>query len=166
MQAVTWKDAFADEDWQRIRSAPWVVALGIVAADPSGAIGTGMELDALRRLVAETDAHGSDNELIRAVARDVTADRAADEPSPFGGLRGHESIRSGALAHCRAVVEILGDVAEPAEAEELRRWLLGLGHGVAAAAKEGGFLGRRGIQISEAEEVMLAHLAEALDVQP
>lgn len=161
---MTYKDAFGAEDWQRLRTSPWVVALAIVAADPSGVSGTSQELSALRRAVAETDARGSSNELIRAVADDVTADRASDsEPTEQG--QGFATVGDAALDHCRAVVAILDGVAEPAESEGFRAWLLGLAEQVAAAAKEGGVLGIGGTLVSEAEERALDDLAEALGVE-
>jgi hypothetical protein len=161
---MTYKDAFSPDDWQRVRSAPWIVAIAVIAADPSGAMKTGREIGALRQMVAETDAHGSPNDLIRAVADDIVADRTSDEPTVPGTLSGHDSLREAAIEHCRAVVEILDGVAEPAEAEQYRAWLLSLADGVAAAAKEGGFLGLGGTTVSEAELATLDDLAEALAV--
>lgn len=162
---MTYKDAFETEDWQRIRRSPWVVAIAIVAADRSGVAAAGRELEALRRAVAETDAHGSPNDLIRAVADDVTADRTSEEATPDGALGDSDNLRDAALDHCRAVVAILDGVAEPTEAEGFRAWLLGLAEQVAAASKEGGFLGIGGTEVSAAERATLADLAEALGVE-
>ncbi|MEO1060142.1 MAG: hypothetical protein AAFZ07_01900 [Actinomycetota bacterium] len=162
---MTYKDAFGTEDWQRVRSSPWVVAIAIVAADRSGIAATGRELEALRRAVAETDAHGSPNDLIRAVADDVTADRTAGEADPVGMLKGADSLVDAALEHCRSVVAILDGVAEPTEAADYCAWLLGLAEQVAAASKEGGFLGIGGTQVSAAEQATLDALAVALGVE-
>ena len=70
-----------------------------------------------------------------------------------------------AFTHCRDVVGLLDGVAHEAESREFRAWLMTLAHGVAAAAKEGGFLGFGGTPVSEHEEAMLAELAEALQVR-
>lgn len=162
---MTSKDEFSTDDWTRIRNAPWVVAIAVVAADPSGAIATSREFHTLRQLVAATDLHGSSNELIRAVADDLTADRADDEPDPTGTLSGYDSIREGALEHCRSVVMILDGVAQPDESAQFRAWLLELARGVAAASKEGGFLGIGGTSVSERETDILGELAQVLGVE-
>ena len=49
---MTYKDDFSTQDWQRIRGAPWVVAIAVIAADSSGAMKTAREIAALRTAVA------------------------------------------------------------------------------------------------------------------
>jgi hypothetical protein len=162
---VTWKDAFSPDDWQQVRIAPWVVAIAVMAADPNGAAGTEREVEELRRLVADTDAHASSNDLIRAVADDLTADRTSDGPIPAGWADGFASLRDRAVEHVRSVVAVLDEVAEPGEAQQFQAWLMDLASGVAAAAKEGGFLGLGGTRVSEAEVSVLDELADVLGVE-
>lgn len=161
---MTAKDEFSPDDWTVIRDAPWVVAIAVVAADPSGAVATSREFHTLRHLVAAMDDHGSPNEVIRAVADELTAVRVDGEPDPTGTLSGYDSIHEGAIEHCTSVVRILDDVAEPDESAEFRAWLLDLARAVAEAAKEGGFMGIGGTSVSEREATALNELAVVLRV--
>ena len=161
---MTKQEDFTDDDWDTVRNTPWVVAIAIVAADPSGAIATNREFSALRQLVAAMDDHGSSNELIRAVAGDFTAERDEDEPDPIGMLSEHHSLQEGALGHCRSVVAILDRVAEPAESAEFRAWLRDLASAGAETSQEGGFMCIGGTHVSDREQTALTELADALGV--
>jgi hypothetical protein len=70
-------------------------------------------------------------------------------------------IKGKALDGLRQVATLLAAKA-PADAAAFKAWLTQIGQGVAEAAKEGGFLGFGGIQVSEAEKATLAEIATAL----
>jgi hypothetical protein len=52
----------------------------------------------------------------------------------------------------------------PAEAQEFKMWLMSIARKAADAAKEGGFLGFGGTQVSEQEQRALSELGSALGV--
>jgi hypothetical protein len=54
--------------------------------------------------------------------------------------------------------------ATPEEAEAFRRWLLTAAQGAADAAKEGGFMGFGGEQVSAGERQMMEQLRTTLGV--
>ena len=53
----------------------------------------------------------------------------------------------------------------PADAQEFRTWLMSIARKAAEAAKEGGFLGIGGTQVSASEQAALAQLGTALGVR-
>jgi hypothetical protein len=52
----------------------------------------------------------------------------------------------------------------PAEYDAFRAWLLATAQAAAEAAKEGGFMGFRAVQVSEGEKAMLDQMKAALDL--
>ena len=67
-----------------------------------------------------------------------------------------------ALDRVRQTMELLKTKGASEEAQAVRTWLISLGDGVAKAAKEGGFLGFGGTQVSEGEQTFLTNLNAAL----
>jgi len=112
-------------------------------------------------LLAGTE--GTTNPLIAAVVADVKAgarpSMPTERPADPAALKGQ------ALGVCRAVAALLGRKA-PGEAEGFERWLLATAQHTAEAAKEGGFLGIGGVQVSDAEKAALAEVAGALGIAP
>lgn len=76
-----------------------------------------------------------------------------------------EQLRRIALERVTAVMSLLQDKATPEEAAEFRRWLYGIAEKVAKSAREGGFLGFGGTQVSEDEQSFLTDLRSALQLQ-
>ena len=64
-------------------------------------------------------------------------------------------------------IELVAAVAakSPQEAQEFKGWLMSIARGAAEAAKEGGFLGFGGTQVSEKEMSALSQLSAALGVR-
>lgn len=144
------------EEWALLRDAPWIVAAGVMSADPSGPISTGKELDTTVALLRDAVDEPSVGPLVRAVAAEV-----AEAPIP--DLRVDPAAPGQSLRHVEQVVAVLG--ARPGSAGlAYRRWLLDLARAVADAAVDRGFLGLRGPRTSEAERHHLDDLAEALDL--
>ena len=136
---MTSKGEFSDEEWTRLKRAPFVAGMAISIADPGGR-----------------------GELVDGVARDVVAD-AQLRKSPLRDFKAR-----GALA-VQEILEELGDVnrivsekATPDEADAYREWLRAAAQEAANAAKEGGFLGFHAQRVSEGEQRMLDKLAEVL----
>jgi hypothetical protein len=59
-------------------------------------------------------------------------------------------------------VSRLLDAKAPQDAEPFKAWLRGISQNVADAAKEGGFLGFGGVQVSDAEKATLADINKTL----
>jgi hypothetical protein len=61
-------------------------------------------------------------------------------------------------------LSVLGAKASPDEVSQYRQWLYAIAEKVAKAAKEGGFLGFGGTQVSEGEQKFLNELQTALQI--
>ena len=112
---------------------------------------------------ARTDA-GS-NELIKAVVADFESaeGRSAARDGLQARLKGSKpgEVKDNAIAGLRQVAALL-DAKAPSDAAAYKSWLQSIGQHVAEAAKEGGFMGFGGVQVSDAERATLAEISSAL----
>jgi hypothetical protein len=162
---MTSKADFTDEEWTRLKRAPFVAGLAISLADPGGPIEAVKETSATLKTVLGTAEEGGRGELVDAIAREVAED-ARQRKSPLAGFK-----PKGATAG-QEILDELGEVnrlvtqkGTPEDAAALRDWLLAAAQAAANAAKEGGFLGFRAERVSEGEQRMLDSLSEVLAVR-
>ena len=163
---MTTKEAFTDEEWPRLKRAPFVAGLAISLADPGGPIEAIKETSATLKTVTAAAESGDRGELVSALAREVLEEaRQRKNPlsgfKPKGALAGQEI-----LDELRAVNAIATEKATADEAEAFRAWLLEAAKASADAAKEGGFLGFHAERVSEGEQRMLDQLAGVLAPAP
>ena len=153
---MTSKQDFTDEEWTRIRRAPLVAGVAISIADPGGPIELAKETMASLRSATLPP---SQEELLASVALDVQA-LAQHKQNPLGDFK----PRSGQqiLEELRGVNELVTAKATPEEVEAFRRWLVAAAKAAADAAKEGGFLGFGGEQVSAGEQQMLDQVRTAI----
>jgi hypothetical protein len=153
---MTSKQDFTDEEWTRIRRAPLVAGVAISLADPGGPIEVARETVATLRSATLPP---SQEELLASVALDVQA-LAQHKQNPLGDFK----PRSGQqiLEELRGVNELVTAKATPEEVEAFRRWLVAAAKAAADAAKEGGFLGFGGEQVSAGEQQMLDQVRTAI----
>ena len=159
------KSSFTPEEWTRLLEAPMMAGMAVSAAEPSGLFGMLKESFATGKLLVQAKTDASTNALIKAVAADYeTAEgrKAASEGlrARLGGGQPGE-IKTKTLDALRQVSALLAAKA-PEDAAAFKAWLAHISQSVAEAAKEGGFLGFGGIQVSEAEKATLAEIATAL----
>jgi hypothetical protein len=150
---------FTDEEWARLKRAPFVAGMAISLSDPGGPIEVAKETAATLKTVLNA---GDRGELVRAVAAEAEADaRARHNPlhdfKPRGALAGQEI-----LSELSAVNAIVSAKASAEDAEAYRAWLRDAAQEAANAAKEGGFFGFHAERVSEGEQRMLDQLTEAL----
>jgi hypothetical protein len=155
------KADYTKEEWEMLVKSPLMAAMAVVAASPSGPIGALKEIFAVSKGMLE-GAEGTTNPLIGALVADIKA--GARPAMPTERPQDLAQVKAQALGACREVAALLGRKA-PGEAEGFKRWLLGAAQRAAEAAKEGGFLGIGGVQVSEAEKTALAEVAQALGVK-
>lgn len=162
---MTSRDDFTEEEWTRLKRAPFIAGMAISLADPGGPIEAFKETAATLKTVTGAAEGGGRGALVDAVARDVTAE-ARERKNPLSGFR-----PSGATAgveildELREVNRIVSEKATPDEAAAYRDWLHAAAKEAAEAAKEGGFLGFHAERVSEGEQRMLDKLAEALSAR-
>lgn len=162
---MTSRDDFTEEEWTRLKRAPFIAGMAISLADPGGPIEAVKETAATLKTVTGAAESGGRGALVDAIARDVTAE-ARERKNPLAGFR-----PSGATAgveildELREVNQIVSEKATPDEAAAYRDWLHAAAKEAAEAAKEGGFLGFHAERVSEGEQRMLDKLAEALSAR-
>jgi hypothetical protein len=156
---MTGKADFTEDEWTRLKRAPFVAGMAITLADPGGPIEVVKETAAALRVVTEAGERGA---LVGALAAEAAADATARHNplsgfKPKGALAGQEI-----LEEITAVNAIATAKATPEEAEAYRSWLWDAAREAANAAKEGGFLGFHAVRVSEGEQRMLDKLEVAL----
>jgi hypothetical protein len=159
---MTGKADFSDEEWARLKRAPFIAGMAISISDPGGPIELVKETAATLKTVAGAAEQGDRGELVTALATEVAAEsKARKNPlSDFkarGALAGQEILEELGAAN-----RIVSAKASADEAEAYRAWLNDAAHEAANAAKEGGFLGFHAVRVSEGEQRMLDKLAEVL----
>jgi hypothetical protein len=159
---MTTKADFNEEEWTRLKRAPFIAGMAISLADPGGPIELVKETAATSRTVLGAAESGGRGELVDALARELAEDaRHRTNPlqgfRPKGALAGQEIIDELAAAN-----RIVSEKATPEEAAAYREWLQSAAREAANAAKEGGFLGFHAERVSEGEQRMLDKLAEVL----
>lgn len=161
---MTSKADFTDEEWARLKRAPFVAGLAISLADPGGPIEALKETSATLKTVRAAESGGR-GELVGALAREVVED-AGHRKNPLGGFKPSKGANAGVeiLEELREVNRIVSDKATPDDAAAVREWLLEAAQEAANAAKEGGFMGFHAERVSEGEQRMLESLKEALAV--
>jgi len=157
---MTAKADFTDEEWAVLMRAPMVAGMGITFADPGGPIEVLKETSAVLKLVTNESAARDD--LVGEVAGAVRQ-LAEQRQNPVKGFKPRGSMAGKEiLDELSRAVAIVGAKATEEEAQAFREWLLECARRAAEAAKEGGFLGFKAVQVSEGEQRMLDELASTL----
>ena len=159
---MTGKADFTDEEWTRLKRAPFVAGMAISLSDPGGPIELVKETAATLKTVTGAAEQGDRGEPRHGPRRrGGRGGQGAQEPAQRlqgqGCLAGQEI-----LEELAAVNAIVSAKASPEDAEAYRAWLKDAAQEAANAAKEGGFLGFHAVRVSEGEQRMLDKLAEAL----
>jgi hypothetical protein len=160
---MTSKADFTDEEWTRLKRAPFLAGMAISLADPGGPIEAVKETGATLRTVLDAAEQGGRGELVDAVARDVAAD-ARQRKSPVAGFKPGKGANAGVeiLNELGEINRLVSEKGTPEDAAALREWVLAAAQEAANAAKEGGFMGFGAERVSEGEQRMLDRLGEAL----
>ena len=159
---MTSKADYDEEEWTRLRRAPFVAGLAISMADPGGPIEMAKETMATLRAATTPP---SQEELLVAVSQDI-ASMMNRKQNPLKDFKPDSAALAGkmVLDELKAVNEIATAKATPEEADAFRRWLLTVAQAAADAAKEGGFMGFGAELVSQGELRMLGELRATLGV--
>ena len=160
------KNDFSSADWSTLRDTQYLVGFATLMAGASG-LATVKELFALSQGILENQ--GSNIALVRDLT--ATSEMEAAQTSlkqSFGEAQGKpspESVRQRALEQARSSITILEKNGSKEETDVYRRMLYGIAEKVANAAREGGFLGFGGTQVSEGERSFLDELRSTLQLE-
>src|SRR5689334_17548716 len=115
---MTSKADFTDEEWTRLKRAPFVAGMGITFADPGGPIEALKETSATLKSVTAAAERTDRGALVGALAREV-ADEARQRKNPLGGFKPSSGATAGVeiLDELRDVNRILSDKASAEDAE-------------------------------------------------
>jgi len=158
---VTAKSDFTDEEWARVRRAPFVAGMAISLADPGGPIEVTKE--PLATIKSATNPP-SREQLLAEVALDIQS-MTQQKQNPLGDFKVSKDAKPGQqiLDELRAAKGIVASKATPEETHAFSHWLVTTAQAAADAAKEGGFLGFGAKQVSEGEKDMLDQVRSAVD---
>jgi hypothetical protein len=159
---VTTKDAFPEDEWIRIRRAPFVAGMAISLADPGGPFEMGRETMATVRSATNPP---SREQLLSEIALDLQ-DMTQHKQNPLKDFKVAKGSAPGAqvLAELGAVSALVKAKASEEEYDAFRGWLVTTAEAAAAAAKEGGFMGFKAVVVSAGEQAMLEQLRSTLDL--
>ena len=160
------KASYDPQEWALLLRSPSMAGVAVTAASPSGPIGIVKEMFAAGKVLADVKLKGSGNELITALVADLqTAEGRSmgreGMQAEFGGV-GPAEIKARAIEALKRAAAIVDAKGSPQEAAEFKEWLRALSQKVAEAAKEGGFLGFGGVQVSGEEQSALNEICQAL----
>jgi hypothetical protein len=164
-QIMTKKTDYTSDEWQLLIDAPTLAGLAVMVAGKSG-LGTMKEAVAVTQgTLSSGDAHPN-VELVQAIieARTKGGEKSSAETmtnNPYQGL-GREKFVEVAAEKCTAASELLGRKATAEEALAFKAWVLSIADRVAKAAREGGFLGVGGTQVSEEEVATVDRIKASL----
>ena len=146
---------FTDSEWRNVRLTPWIAATAIIDTDGGGLFSTRKELDAVTRHIETARNNSAHQDLVKAIARDLTNDPA------MGPLTTPESTADWRV-QLRAALDIVDAKAPGAPNRDLREWLYQIASDVADAARDDHHL--RGPRVSEAEQSILNEMSSILGV--
>ena len=153
---MTTKTEFTDEEWTRVRRAPFVAGMAISLADPGGPIE--MSKETMTTMKSATNPP-SREQLLTEIALDIQA-MTQERQSPISGFKPQAAQQI--LDELGSVSQIVSSKATAEEAAAFKEWILATAQAAADAAKEGGFMGFGAVQVSEGEQKMLEQVRAAI----
>jgi hypothetical protein len=157
---MTSKSEFTEEEWVRVRRAPFVAGMAISLADPGGPIEMAKESMATVKTAINPP---SREQLLSDVALDIQS-MTQQRQNPLSDFKLSDAGQAGQqiLDELRAVKDVVAGKATPEEITAFSQWLLATAQAAADAAKEGGFMGFGAVQVSEGEQAMLDNVRSAV----
>ena len=122
---MTSKTDFTEEEWTRLKRAPFVAGMAISLADPGGPIEAVKETSATLKTVRAAESGGR-GELVGALASEVVQE-AGQRKNPLGGFKPSKGANAGVeiLEELREANQIVAGKATPDDAAAFREWSRG-----------------------------------------
>lgn len=166
------REQFTDDEWFLLLSTPAVVGAAVATAGKSGPFGTAKEAVAGMTTAATASKDYPDNELIQELTKRIVdreeakAQLEAYREKAMTKLKDKnpEALRAETLEDARKTSALLSSKVTSEQAREYKAWAMKIAENVANAAKEGGFMGFGGEQVSEEERTVIADIDSALTV--
>ena len=157
---MTTKSDFTEEEWTRVRRAPFVAGMAISLADPGGPIELARESTASLKSATNPPTR---EQLLAEIALDIQS-MTQQRQNPLSGFKPTDAsqARQQILDELKAASDIVSSKATAEEAAAFKQWLVTTSQAAADAAKEGGFMGFGAEQVSEGERSMLDQVRTAI----
>lgn len=160
------KAQFSSEEWMKVMTGAGHAGAAIVAASPSGVTGLVAEMGAIVKGVREEVSKQPRTPLLEAIAADLVAGPPEGlKQDDQGRVTNMEEAVERSLEGVRQALWLVDSKTSPDDAQSYRAMLRTIAQRVAEAAKEGGFLGIGGEQVSDKEREVLAQLDEMMGGQ-
>jgi hypothetical protein len=154
---MTRKADFNAEEWSTLVGGPVYAALRVISADRGGKLRESLALG--RAYEQARAAHGQSEFLDELVASPPAID-------PNQLREAGDRVGQVVSDRLQGAMTILEAKATPQEIDDYKRFVMTVAQAVAAAHKEGGFLGIGGKKISDAENQALDEISAALGTPP
>ncbi len=165
-KTMSTKADYTSEEWQLLIDIPTMVGAAVMAIGKSG-LGSLKESFAMAQGTLSAVEGYPDNELVQALVngrlKEGTKSTLESLSHPYKGA-GREEFKQIVVDKCGEATALLARKSTEAEAREYKAWAMSIGEKVAQAAKEGGFLGFGGEQVSQEEKTALREISTALGV--
>ena len=154
---MTRKAQFNAEEWATIVNGPLYAGMRVISAERGGTL---RESLAMSRVYAEARTQHGASDLLDELIASVPA----IEPQRLGPHQ--KNLPAVTHQELASAVAILSAKATAAELDDYKRFVMTVAEAVAAAHKEGGFLGIGGRAVSEAENAALDEISSTLGPPP
>ncbi|AFZ69051.1 hypothetical protein [Deinococcus peraridilitoris] len=159
---------FGSEEWFTVLNGPGRAGLAVIAASPSGITGLLAEAGAMADVIREA-MRAPETPLMGALVQ-AYGHTSRDEYKALREAAGEDAqqprdlarVKEQALEGVRRALWTVTTKGTPEDVVAYKKLLLDVAQRVAGAAKEGGFLGIGGVQVSEAEKAAIAELRQLL----
>lgn len=158
------KDNFTPEEWDKVLSGPATAAAAILAASPSGLTGIIAEGIATVKAMKEL-AEASSAPLLQAIATSLGPEDEKRHREERPRFKSFEEAKNAMLERLRSAFWLVQTKATPEDLTAYQQYVVGVAERVAQAAKEGGFLGIGGEQVSQAEKDTLKEIRATVGLQ-
>ncbi len=167
------QEKYTEEEWFLLKTTPSLVGSAMAGAGNSGIMGTMKEAMANVRSIMEANNEYPENPLIGSIvqkpaSREEAKEMAGDYKERLmsrmqeNNVKKAEELAELTISDVEAACALLDEREDADVAMEYKNWVFGIAIKVAEAAKEGGFLGFGGTQVSEGEQALLERLKTTL----
>ena len=158
------KSDYNKEEWHMLYSLPAAVGMSVLMVDESGMWGTTKETFAVSKDMAMGVKNYPANSLIQTLLTDKKDPDGDPVKDAFKDLKddvkqkGIDNFIEEVAGDCGKAASLLAEKSDDKEAAEYKEWVIGVGQGVAEAAKEKGSNGK----VSDKEQALLDKFTVAL----
>ncbi|ADV67564.1 hypothetical protein [Deinococcus maricopensis] len=158
---------YTQDEWFKIMNGPGRAGVMVIAAGPSGITGVLAEMQEVA-LSLQEGTRGLDAPPLLRAMRDALTNTSPEEvkalrdAQPHERARNTEDLKAQARDGLRQAAWLVSAKSSPEDAAAYKQLIVTTAERVAAAAKEGGFLGIGGVQVSEGEKAAIEDIRHLL----